>query len=321
AAPVKPATPRTVRRKTERAAPEPLIFVNPPAGQAPTAPAVRTTVRRGSTPSRGPIQPAETYKSHGTCPNASDFSQQFINSNDRFAVRCGPQAESPVTNRRSEQSSAVETNTSAIVANARIVPLHVYEKRQNTTNIQIAKGYQNVWEDDRLNPRRSERTAAPAVIRQTEHTPTGYKSAWDDGRLNAARSTGTSAGDARTDQIWTQKLPRTLIVPAVPKSKQIVVLSSRNAEATVTRTSTRSASQAVGKPKYVRVATYSSDASAQITAKNLARRGLPMRLGTVNRSGKAYRVVLAGPFGSNEQANAALATVRGAGFSKAKISK
>jgi cell division protein FtsN len=46
-----------------------------------------------------------------------------------------------------------------------------------------------------------------------------------------------------------------------------------------------------------------------------------MRLGTVTRSGKAYRVVLAGPFTSTEQATAALAKVRGAGFSKAKISK
>jgi hypothetical protein len=213
------------------------------------------------------------------------------------------------------RSSAVDTNT-------RILPVHVYEKRQNTTNVQVAEGYQAAWKDDRLNSRRAERTTAPAVIRQNTQTPTGYKSAWDDGRVNTARgATGIAAGDAQTDQIWTRKLPRTLIVPPVPANKQIVVLSSRNAAKPVTRTSTRSAPKATGKPRYVRVATYSSNASARSTAQKLAGRGLPMRLGTVTRSGKAYRVVLAGPFTSTEQATAALAKVRGAGFSKAKISK
>lgn len=300
----------------------------PTSAPAPNAPAAAPVQ---SAPV-SPVQPprAVAAQSNGTCPGASAFSQQYINSNARYPVRCGPQAASPVTEygRRGTGQSVVADSTT------RIVPRHVYENRQNAANVQVAEGYQNVWKDDRLNPRRAERTSARAVYHLQSQTPSGYKPAWDDDRLNTARTniaptSETAAGDAQTNQIWTQTLPRRLIVPPVSESKQIVVLSSRNKRQSVSRTSTRSAPQATaqaapqiaGKPKYVRVATYESDASARTVAQNLARGGLPMRLGTLTRKGKAYRVVLAGPFTSTDQANAALAKVRGAGFSNAKISK
>lgn len=315
-------TPRTAVQPTPRAASQPLVFVNPQPGRKTTQTATRTTIPRGKAPSPGPIPPTGTFKSNKTCPNASVFSQQFINNNDRYPVRCGPQSEHPSPDRRANgRSSAVDPAT-------RIVPRHVYEQRQNTTNVEVAAGYQPVWKDDRLNPHRAERTTAPAAIRQTAQVPSGYKNAWDDDRLNASRATASAAGDAQTDQIWTRKLPRTLIRGQVPAGKQTVTLSSRNRSQTAARISSRSAVRApkaqtppTGNPKYVRVATYASDASARAAAKNLAQRGLPMRLGTVTRSGKAYRVVLAGPFASTAQAKAALAKVRSAGFSKAKISK
>lgn len=280
-----------------------------------------------STPSPAPaaVIPAITGGSTSACPDASAFSQQYINSNARYPVRCGPQAASPVTEYRRAGTSQPTT----VDSTTRIVPRHVYENRQNATNVQVAEGYQRVWKDDRLNPKRAERTTAPITIRIPSETPPGYKSAWADDRLNPARGAGTAAGDAQTNQMWTQTVPRTLIVPPVPDNKQIVVLSSRNSGQSVARTSTRSAppattqptSQATGKPKYVRVATYDSDASARTTAQNLARSGLPMRLGTLTRKGETYRVVLAGPFASTEQANAALAKVRGAGFGNAKLGK
>jgi hypothetical protein len=44
--------------------------------------------------------------------------------------------------------------------NVRVVPKHVYEKRRNTTNVKVPKGYRSVWKDDRLNPHRAEQTLA-----------------------------------------------------------------------------------------------------------------------------------------------------------------
>jgi SPOR domain len=299
----------------------------PPAARPVPAPVQSAVAAPVPTPAVAPLAPATASttvraQNNGSCPGASAFSQQYINSSAKYPVRCGPQAASPVTSYR---GAAGTGRVQAADTTTRIVPRHVYENRQNAKNVQVAEGYQNVWKDDRLNPHRAERTAAPIVVRIPSRTPSGYKPAWDDDRLNTARAKGTAAGDAQSNQIWTQRLPRELIVPPVPADKQIVVLSSRNSTAPVARTSTRSAPKATGQvagtPKYVRVAAYDSDASARSVAKKLAQSGLPMRLGTVTKKGKSYRVVLAGPFVSTEQANAALAKVRGAGYRSAKISK
>ena len=56
-------------------------------------------------------------------------------------------------------------------------------------------------------------------------------------------------------------------------------------------------------------------------ARKLAAAGLSVRLGTVSRKGQPYKVVLAGPYQDKAQAAAALAEVRQAGFSGARLSK
>ena len=327
-----PTTARVVAkppRKPAQAAAAVPVYINPPT----------TSARRSTTASTGPIAATGRSGASGTCPGASAFSQQFINNNSRYPVRCGPQKESPISVKSDGRSSSLAVPGSSAgqpyyvagtttTSNTRIVPLHVYENRQNTTDVQVADGFVAVWEDDRLNPHRAERTTAPERIRETVQAPTGYIPAWDDDRLNRSRGGGTATAEAATDQIWTRTLPRTLIVQPVPAATSTVLVSTYNSPSSVIRTSTRSApaatqpvAQVTGKPKFIRVATYASDASARSTAKSLAGRGLPMRLGTVTRSGKAYRVVLAGPFTSPDQANAALVTVRNAGFSTARISK
>lgn len=44
--------------------------------------------------------------------------------------------------------------------NARILPPHLYERRQMLSSVRVPKGYEPVWNDDRLNPRRAEQTRA-----------------------------------------------------------------------------------------------------------------------------------------------------------------
>lgn len=60
----------------------------------------------------------------------------------------------------------------------RVLPRHVYEKKQDTMSVTVPDGYRSVWQDDRLNPRRAEQT------------------------LN---------GHERMQQIWTKKAPRRLV--------------------------------------------------------------------------------------------------------------
>ena len=137
------------------------------------------------------------------------------------------------------------------------------------------------------------------------------------------------AGNAQTSRIWSNTVPRTLL--AVPTAGQIVTVPAGSArvqvpQTTVSRTAraisltgTAAVAQGAGKRIFIRVATYASESDARSVAKSLARRGLPMNLGHVRSN--SNKVVLAGPFASRAQADAALAKVHGAGYRNARLNK
>ncbi len=298
----------TVRRPAPVAAP-PRVQVRRPVATAAPRPAPVIAPRRAPAASAGP------------CSNASGISQRYINRGP--GVRCGPQAEPPVTYGRGwDKQSSLGIGVSP---QTRAVPRHVYDQRRNTQNVEVPEGYRVVWSDDRLNPHRAERQLTPAQPRATSAAPTGYRTAErDDGRLNPNRGPRSSAGDAQSDRIWTRTVPRTLA--PLPTDRQIVSVprevakSPAEAERGVIRLSTRSAPVKASAPsRYVRVATFDSDAQARQVAQGLARGGLPMRLGTVQRGGATHRVVLAGPFTSTAQAQDALRRVRAAGYGGASL--
>ncbi len=327
-----PAKPRTVAapRRTVPA-PAPIIVRRPAPAPVPAP----TTAPRRAAPVIAPRTPAPA--TGGPCANASAFSQQYINKGP--GVRCGPQAEPPVTYGRGwDRQSALRPrgqggtlSITSVSPDTRVVPRHVYDRNRNSNNFPVPEGYRPVWSDDRLNPHRAERTLRPAQIRSVATVPPGYRRVVrDDNRLNPNRGPRTAAGDAQTDRIWTRTVPRTLVQP--PTDRPVVTVPREVAKSPAEtqrrlRLSTRSAPGASGAPvtasapqRYVRVATYDSDGDARQTAQALARSGLPMRLGTAVRRGTAtHRVVLAGPFASQEQAHAALEQVRAAGFPGARL--
>jgi len=242
-------------------------------------------------------------------------------------VRCGSQTQPLVTYGTGQENSSIE----GLPLDTRIVPRHVYDNRQNTTNVSVPAGFKPVWEDDRLNPYRAERTLQPAEIKGVVSLPPGYRLVnWGDGRLNLRRGIPAGQGAAQANQIWTDTVPRKLI--AVPTKPPVVQVPAGTLQAqvsqtsVVTRISTRSAA-VIAKPvpptpapklkgRYVRVAIYAGDAEARAVARALAGTGLPTRVGAVRSS--SYRVVLAGPFSSNSKAKAALKQVRGAGYLEAR---
>jgi len=69
--------------------------------------------------------------------------------------------------------------------------------------------------------------------------------------------------------------------------------------------------------RFVQVGTFAVPANAQNTVVRLQAMGLPVRLGTYQKRGKTYRIVLAGPFGGASQLAAGLTAVRRAGFGDA----
>ncbi len=321
---------RTPQTTTARVTPAPVVTprrvaVPAPVAKRPTpAPQVTTSRPAAVSPATG---------AQGGCAGASAISQQYIN---KSSARCGPQAESPVTYRNGlgigPQSSVILT------PNTRVLPVHVYQDRRHSQDLSPPPGYKAAWQDDRLNLQRAERDLRPAVLTSQAQVPPGYILVdRSDNRMNPMRGVRTAQGDAQMAAIWENGTPRSL--RTLPLDRQVVTanhsrhdrfegdpnkgglalrLSSRSAPGAKLETPAASATSA---PRYIRAATFADAAEAKQAAQALAAQGVPVRLGSVSRKGVPFKVVLAGPFGDLNGAQAALNTVRAAGYSGARISR
>ncbi len=227
----------------------------------------------------------------------------------KHKVRCGPQSQLPYTPGTGNPTAAPPriiyngqgaalspgylapgsiVREGEVASNVRVVPLHVYEARQLALN-------------------------APAV-------PEGYRRAFDDGRLNPRRAEQTFAGKAAMDSIWQQKTPRKLI----PGADVASVMPSRASTSTITpvistKSANREKSLRLSGQSYVQVQTYSNASAAQKAAQQLRAMGLPAKIGKYARNGQTYRMVLAGPFGSDQQADTAAAKLHRKGYDQAFV--
>lgn len=317
-------TPSVTSSKAPRA-PAPTKPQRPATTAARSAPPVKPASQPVAVVPAAPRATTLAEQRLNDCSNVSALGQQYSNN----GARCGPQAESPVT-----YGSGVGAKSSLrLTPNTRVVPTHVYQARRHSQGLTVPAGYRAVWQDDRLNLHRAERGLKPAVVAAVTDVPAGFVLAnREDDRLSTQRAMRTAAGDAQSDLIWSRTVPRKLV--ARPLDRSVVTLSSRAARSQaeahqnmVLRLSTRSApgaEQVIAAPKsrrYVRAATFADPAAARIAAQGLAASGLPVRLGSLTRKGKVYKVVLSGPFNTDSAANAALSQVRAAGYSGARLSK
>lgn len=144
---------------------------------APTAQAVQP--RRVTT--TGQRRVASTQ----TCQGASAVSQRYIGGR-KLPVRCGPQKQAFVTRAGDVKGGTFRSangqvlNSASVNPNAIVVPRHVYEEQQ--------------------------------ASRVTSATPKGYRNAWSDDRLNTRRAHQTLGGKSQMDLVWTQTVPRRLVV-------------------------------------------------------------------------------------------------------------
>lgn len=151
--------------------------------------------------------------------------------------------------------------------------------------------------------------------------PKGYKLAWEDGRLNPNRGKGTAAGWASQDQVWTRKVPARLTADT-PQAKRKKALQPG---AQVTVSSKGQAATAPVQKKsapggaYIQVGTFGVAANADGASARLKGLGLPVARARITSAGKAMQIVMAGPFGSAADAQAALSMARQAGFGDAFI--
>ncbi len=315
---------RTPQTTTARVAPAPK--------PAPTAAPVRIQPAPATpTPQPRAAANAPAGAAQGNCAGASAISQQYSNHS---GVRCGPQTKSPVS--YGSGSGIGPQSSLRLTPNTRVLPVHVYQQQRHSQDLATPAGYKPVWTDDRLNLRRAERDLRPAILTNQTEVPAGYVLVErGDDRMNPMRGVRTERGDRQMAEIWSNGTPRRL--RDLPLDRQIVTatntrqdqfqgtaqanglalrLSSRSAPGATLETTT-----APSRSRYIRAATFADQAEAQQAARALAATGVPVRLGSVSRNGKPFKVVLAGPFGTQDAAAQALGKVQAAGYRGARISR
>lgn len=169
-------------------------------------------------------------------------------------------------------------------------------------------------------------TGAPQVTTSSQNVPVvpkGYRLAWKDDRLNPNRGKGTAQGWAAQDRIWTREVPMRTVEEATRNGKRVVILrrvSVSTKSSPVDGGESRPARTAAPAGKtYVQVGTYGQPENASGAAARLKALGLPVARAKISSGGKGLQIVMAGPFTSAGQAQAALAAARKAGFGDAFI--
>jgi hypothetical protein len=285
------------------------------------------------------VQVARTGAS--ACPGASAISQRYLQTNSGVAVRCGPQA-APVVGARVvqyAQPQAVITQRQAKVAapqyastvtsTTRIAPKLVVQNRVNTQNVAVPHGYKKVWTDGRLNPKRAEQNLQGRGDMLLVWTQTVPRRLIDQ---NSGRDVTASVPLVYPYTSIAQQRSALGEVTIVQRNGQTVkrIVRHKNA-APVARApvySSRStpvkkvenpakATVAVQGKRFVQIGTYRNSANAQKAAQQVARMGMPARIGKHRKGGQSYLTVQAGPFNGSRAINNAMRSLRSAGYSDA----
>lgn len=313
---------RVARQAAPKPQPQPRRSTRTPASKpvqiAPPRVVVRRAPAQATDPRRYKAGQAVRVPAQIACQNGQTTR---VVDGRTLTMRCGPQKTPHVTiirrgeapapgknvyyNRKSWDDSRLD-----LPGRTRIVPRHVYEERDT----------------------------------QIAHVPAGYRPAWDDDRLNRQRAVMSVDGFHATQQVWTNTVPRRLVVQsrnhrvkdpiiayratgAYPVAQaHAPVISSKGAGTPVvstpvisTRTEAPAGPKQAAKDRWVEIGSFSTRAKADAAASRLIAAGLPVRMATVDHAGRTMRKLRVGPYTSPGALNAALGRVHGAGYVQARI--
>ncbi|MEL7255653.1 MAG: SPOR domain-containing protein [Pseudomonadota bacterium] len=295
--------PAPAPRVVQAPAPAPAPAVKPkPAPVTVAAPA-----KPKAKPKPAPVA-AQTARVNvpTACTSRSATAQQYLNSRNRD-VRCGPQTQPHVTIKDGPPSpnatyytfqghprAATHGVTSGQV---RVAPKHVYQDQlASTQGVFIPEGYEAVWDDDRLNPKRTHQTFA---------------------------------GKGQMEQIWTKRTPRTLKPATVTPGSHVSYAAGGITDPSpeVSRATTVTSPAALAQDntpashRYVQVGAFSDQAGAKRAAQVLANSGLPTKMGSHRQGGQTYTLVVVGPYKTQGALDGGLARVQGMGYTGATLKR
>lgn len=324
--------PRTVAVRNAAPAPKPEPTAIPSAAPPP-APKAAASVQTRQARVITPPDPSRT-----ACFDATGVSAAYMVQHNGSPVRCGPQSTPHVTYVRntSRRSAAPRPGTPVARGNApagtRVALARVYaEQQKGLAGIRVPEGMQPVWEDDRLNPRRTHQTfegmaqmevmwtnTVPRrlIDRQTGadiiHKYPGLQPPYTSFEQQRAAGVYVATRGRITPEPQTVRRTARAAPAATPEPTQPV--------ATVSTRSTPDAPQPANH-RYAQAGIFADATQGKAAAQKIARAGLPARRGTLTRDGRALTLVLAGPFASQTQLERGVARLHGLGFADVRLRK
>ncbi|KRS10738.1 hypothetical protein XM53_19595 [Roseovarius atlanticus] len=370
----------TAPKKVVRQAPAPKPAATTSTAAA-SPKIIRVTPSPAAAPAPAPAPAPKTRRvvqNQPACPGASAVSQRYLQSKPGLAVRCGPQT-TPHTNVISGGSGTgtairvvttttptattttpapqsrpapayavrpgqVVTPRMVVSPPVRVAPRHVYERQVSSTQgVFVPEGYQPVWEDDRLNPRRAHQDFTGKALMELAWTKTVPRRLIDrrTGRevthnypglqypytsFEQQRAAGViiaTRGQMVPDPISVVR-SRDGKVRTVKRTRNIAKTAPRNEAVQPTVSTRSSAPKAAAKAashRYVQVGIFSAPDLARRAAQRLANAGLPARMGKTTHKGERYTSVVVGPFGTQSQLQSGMRAVRRAGYPNAYFRK
>lgn len=293
-----PAAPVPAPVATLRPAPRPTADVGAPMPTVASVPAQPKPSPRPAA-SRVTAAPAPVYSAPPPVVQAAP-QQQVVR------VAPVPQPQRVASN----QAFGRYIDRSQMPPNARIVPRHVYDNLQKSTDgIYVPKGYEPVWDDDRLNTKRAVQTLQGRDSMLLVWTNTSPR------RLI----------DRRSGRDVTASFPKLIYPYTSMEAQRMARVSTKSAvapkrpaapkpAAVTTRTTPKP--KATGATRYVQVGVFAQEGNARAAAAKLQRFGLPVNFAVNTRKGQTLRTVLV-PVRTQSDLNAALSAARRAGFSDA----
>jgi cell division septation protein DedD len=254
------------------------------------------------------------------------------------SVRAGSHGQKP-------QILAPDATPAPVAAPAAIRAAGLYEGQVLTAppvdQVRVPKGYRPAWDDGRLNPDRGKQTLQGALQTALIWTQTVPRRLVDETGRDMTREYNylvfpyTDYGKQQRDLAGGQHIVvrtgggdrfivakdrlsvspttgKTVLSSKSPAPRQPAVVAAKQPVNAVARPAPQGV---VG--RFVQVGTFAQGSNANATAARLQRAGLPVRIGEVNRGGRALQIVLAGPFPNPSQAQSALSSVHRAGFADA----
>jgi cell division septation protein DedD len=225
---------------------------------------------------------------YSACPNLSPIAQRYMMSNGSAVVRCGPQAEDPVSYLNTIQVPGLPH----VAGVAPAMPV-------------IPAGYSAVWHDDRLNPARAMGTSegnAQMAILWDDRVPARMRSVQMQPVAPAQMVVTMSASNMPS----AQRAPKAARRAVAPVGMAVALAATQHSDAP-----TQSMAQAL---RYVQVGTFAEPGNADATRARLRGLGLPVATSRLTQKGRELQVVMAGPFADPTTLVMALSNARNAGF-------